>query len=133
MRYLIIMWLFLAGTAVAAESVQWAENWDMAAKKAAQEGKTIMAVMERQGCHYCVRMDEDVFKNPAIAQKINAHFVPVRLDIERDVGTYPARLRAMGTPTVFFVMTNGTGFVQKVIGYKPPMEFMGILDFMAEL
>jgi len=62
--------------------VNW-QPWDEAALEAARErDKPIFLSIGYSSCHWCHVMEEESFEDEAIAQKLNEHFVPIKVDRE---------------------------------------------------
>jgi|GEM_PF-2200032 len=61
-------------------------NWDEAYSKAVAENKIILLEVVTAVCPYCVKMDNETYKDPKIIQLINQNFVPCKLNpkIEKD-------------------------------------------------
>ncbi len=49
--------------------------------EAAREGKRVMLYFEQPGCPYCKRLVEVNFRQPAIAAKMQRHFVSLDINI----------------------------------------------------
>ena len=74
--------------------------------------KIIMIDVMRTGCHYCIKMDKEVFDNPEMSQWIEKRFIPVKLNLDFD--DLPLGLHVYFTPTFFFVDEN-----QKIVKKIP--------------
>src|SRR5579884_576299 len=72
-------------------------------------------------------MDTVTYPQPAVAEFIGAHFVPVKLNLSDDAEAAQAReLVPLWTPT--FIITDGRGReVHREIGYLPPQDFLPML------
>lgn len=78
------------------------------------EGKRLMVIIEQRGCIYCLKMHEEVFVRPEIAQYIEDHFFVVQINMFGDVevtdfdGTalpekdMVKRWGALFTPSIYF-------------------------------
>ncbi|ERN41453.1 conserved protein containing a thioredoxin domain protein [Rubidibacter lacunae KORDI 51-2] len=62
--------------------VDWWPWCDEALEKAAAEDKPIFLSVGYSSCHWCTVMEGEAFSNAAIAEYLNAHFVPVKIDRE---------------------------------------------------
>jgi hypothetical protein len=57
--------------------------WSEAALTAArQDNKPIFLSIGYSSCHWCTVMEGEAFSDPAIAQYLNAHFLPIKVDRE---------------------------------------------------
>jgi uncharacterized protein len=62
------------------QPVHWNE-WGLEAfELAAKEDKPILLDIGAVWCHWCHVMDRESYEDPSLAQVINAHFVPVKVD-----------------------------------------------------
>ena len=62
--------------------VNW-QPWDDAALAAARErDRPIFLSIGYSSCHWCHVMAEESFEDPAVAERLNEHFVPIKVDRE---------------------------------------------------
>ena len=62
--------------------VNW-QPWDDDALEAAErEGRPIFLSIGYSSCHWCHVMEEESFSDPAIAETLNDHYVPIKVDRE---------------------------------------------------
>lgn len=109
----------------ASAQINWAPSYDAALVKAAKEKKNVMVMFSREECPACEYMEDIVFEEQAVENAINKNFVPVHLDIHKDV--LPEGLGYMGTPTFHFVNAKGLKLKRHDGGANIP-TFMGILN-----
>jgi len=107
--------------------------------EAAREGKRVMLYFEQPGCPYCKRLVEVNFRQPAIAAKMQRHFVSLDINIwgDRELTTpegktmtekqLAAALKIQYTPTLVFFDEKGR-VALRVNGYYPPERFLAALD-----
>jgi uncharacterized protein YyaL (SSP411 family) len=62
--------------------VDWYAWGDAAFEKARSEDKPIFLSVGYSTCHWCHVMERESFENEAIAQVLNRHFIPVKVDRE---------------------------------------------------
>jgi len=62
--------------------VDWMPWGDAAFARARDEQKPIFLSIGYATCHWCHVMAHESFENPAIAELLNAHFIPVKVDRE---------------------------------------------------
>lgn len=62
--------------------VDWFPWGDEALEKARREDKPIFLSIGYSACHWCHVMERESFENEAIAETINEHFVPIKVDRE---------------------------------------------------
>ncbi len=125
------------------QPVEWYPWGEEAFARARAEDKPILLVIGAVWCHWCHVIDRESYENPEIAQIINAHFVPVKVDrderpdidvrYQNAVGAITGQggwpLTAVLTPEgkVFF---GGTYFPPESAGGRP--GFRQVLRAVAE-
>lgn len=62
------------------QPVEWYAWGDEAFARARAEGKPILLDIGAVWCHWCHVIDRESYENPEIAQIINAHYVPIKVD-----------------------------------------------------
>ncbi|KAL7752992.1 spermatogenesis-associated protein 20 [Sorochytrium milnesiophthora] len=97
--------------------VDWYPWGQEAFDRAKQEDKVIFLSSGYIACHWCNAMQEESFKDPAIAEFLNANFVNVKVDKEERVdidkiympfygGSYYPPNEALGKPTFITVLRS---------------------------
>lgn len=62
--------------------VQW-EGWhDATLERARKSGKPLLISIGYAACHWCHVMERECFEDPEVADVMNAHFIPVKVDRE---------------------------------------------------
>src|SRR6476469_8318250 len=62
--------------------IDWWPWSDEALAKAKAENKPIFLSIGYSSCHWCTVMEGEAFSDPAIAQYMNANFLPIKIDRE---------------------------------------------------
>ncbi|MFZ9739849.1 MAG: thioredoxin domain-containing protein, partial [Prochlorotrichaceae cyanobacterium] len=62
--------------------IDWWPWCPEALEKAAAEDKPIFLSIGYSSCHWCTVMEGEAFSDPAVADYLNAHFVPIKVDRE---------------------------------------------------
>ena len=119
--------------------VDWYPWGDEAFERARSEDKMIFLSIGYATCHWCHVMEKESFENPAIAEKMNASFVAIKVDREElpDVDQiYMKSLQALGQqggwPLNLFLtpdlrpVTGGTYFPPEAAFGRP--SFGQVLD-----
>jgi len=127
MKFRIII---LAGILIAAGSLQARElefrklSWDEARKAAAREHKLIFVDGFTEWCYWCKVLDKEVFTNTDVIDFMDAHYVCIKLDMERDFGrTMAMKYRVNSYPTQL-VFNNAGKLVYTAMGYSPAAAFL---------
>ena len=73
-------------------------------------GKIIMIDAMRRDCHYCIKMEREVFDDPQMSKWLERRFIPVKIDIDKQ--KLPFGKKVSFTPTFFFIKN---GKILKII------------------
>src|SRR5262245_28817817 len=86
--------------------IEWLPWGTDAFARAAREGKPILLSLTAAWCRACHEMDRTTYADPAVADLVNARFVPVRVDTDRrpDINE---RYNLGGWPTTAFLTPDG--------------------------
>lgn len=130
----IILAMLIAVTAVAAEAVQstgggiqWL-SYDEGRQRGEAENKKLFLVFNADWCRYCLQMEKETFRHPAVIAYVNRNFIPISVnsDREQDVA---AEFNVRGLPSTWFLSEDG-----KRIGNRPGFiaaeEMLKILKFI---
>jgi uncharacterized protein len=114
--------------------VDWWEWGEEAFAEARRRDVPVLLSVGYAACHWCHVMAHESFEDPQIAEFLNAHFVPVKVDREErpDVdAVYMEAVQAMtghgGWPMTAFLTPQGEPF--HVGTYFPPMPKFGMPSF----
>jgi hypothetical protein len=119
------------------DPVAWQE-WNAATlARAKRENKLLFVSVGYFSCHWCHVMQQESYRDPAIARLLNEHFIPVKVDRELN-GALDAGLiefseaikGVAGWPLNAFVTPEG--YPAYAVLYEPPAEFRQLLTRMAE-
>jgi len=95
------------------------------ALKIAQEShKIILIKLTRENCHFCKKMDREVFLDEEIIEAISKNFTVVEIDIGKD--ELPLNLKKGMTPTFIFINENEK-IMAKIPGAWTKKDFLEIL------
>jgi uncharacterized protein YyaL (SSP411 family) len=118
--------------------VDWYPWGEEAFAKARAEAKPIFLSIGYSTCHWCHVMERESFEDPEIAEFLNAHFVPIKVDREErpDVDqVYMQSVMAMtgqgGWPLSVFLTVEGRPFFGGT--YFPPDDRFGRPGFQRVL
>lgn len=79
--YILTLVLIGTGLASAQETVKW-YSIDEALQLASKEPRVIVIDVYTDWCGWCKRMDATTFSEPEVAEMMNDHFYPVKLNAE---------------------------------------------------
>ncbi|GIT08540.1 MAG: hypothetical protein CM1200mP30_21700 [Pseudomonadota bacterium] len=123
--------------------VDWYPWGSEAFEKARSEDKMLFVSIGYATCHWCHVMERESFEDPDLAEYLNNHFVPVKVDREERPGLKKIHMDALhalgqqgGWPLNMFVtpegkpVTGGTYFPPKpMYGRKSFGELLRIFGF----
>lgn len=120
-----------AGTS--ADHVAWQPGYPAALEKAKTEKKLVMIDMYTDWCGWCKRLDKDVYANEAVAAKLGAKFVSVKLNPEKskEAAELAKKFGTRGFPHIVFVDGSGNK-VAEISGYLPASQFLQRLDALTD-
>jgi len=118
--------------------VQW-EGWhDSTLEHAQKSGKLLLISIGYAACHWCHVMEHECFEDPEVADVMNAHFIPVKVDREErpDVDQiYMDALQVMsgngGWPLNVVALPDGRPFWGAT--YVPKKDWIRVLLQLAKL
>lgn len=64
--------------------VKWQAWSPIVFAEAKKRHKLILLYASTSGCHGCQQMEQLSFDNPAVAQAIRAHYIPIRIDAQKN-------------------------------------------------
>jgi uncharacterized protein len=118
--------------------VDWYPWGEEALTRAREEDRPILLSIGYSSCHWCHVMERESFEDPAIAEVMNAHFVPIKLDREErpDIDAiYMEACQAMtghgGWPLNVFLTPEQVPFYAGT--YFPPEEGRGMPSWLRVL
>ncbi|WP_018875042.1 thioredoxin domain-containing protein [Thioalkalivibrio sp. ALJ7] len=119
------------------DPVNW-RGWDPALlDKAREEQRPLLISSGYYSCYYCHVMQEESFKDEGIAERLNEHFIPVKVDREVDgaLDSYllefqRATAGSAGWPLNVVVTPDGHALTGVV--YAPRDQFAEFLDGITE-
>ncbi len=91
---------------------------------AQKEHKIIIIKLTREHCHFCTKMDREVFSDKEIIEAVDKNFIVVEVDIGKE--TPPLGLKIGMTPTFIFV-DEKEKIMAKIPGAWTKQDFLGIL------
>ncbi len=106
------------------ESKLEAVAYAKALKIAKKEHKIILIKLTREHCHFCKKMDREVFADEEVIKALNGEFTVVEIDIGKD--PLPLGLKRGMTPTFIFV-TEDEKIMAKIPGAWTKKDFLEIL------
>lgn len=100
------------------------ESFENALQKASKEDKIIMIKATSKHCHYCKKMDREVFIELEVVNAFQKDFIAVSIDVGN--ATLPLGLKSEMTPTFFFV-NKDKKMIKRIPGSWNKEDFLEIL------
>jgi uncharacterized protein len=114
------------------DPVAWQEWNAETVARARREDKLLFVSLGYFSCHWCHVMQQESYRDPAIAALLNRHFIPVKVDRELNAALdatlieFASRLNGVaGWPLNAFVTPDG--YPAYAVLYQPPAEFKTLL------
>lgn len=126
MRKIFIMALLLA-SALMANEIHWAKDYNSAIATAKKEHKPVMFVISRHTCKYCIILEKTTFSDDRVIKALNKDFITVTS--YTDDGDYiPAGMYQGGTPATWFLFSDGEPMYQPVVGAVRADRFLSAIE-----
>lgn len=113
MRSVVALFLmFFACAAAPAEEIQW-HGFESGMARSRFEKKKAMLYFRADWCSFCAEMESKTFRDPAVVEALNRHFIAIRIDSDRE-GETARMFRVKSLPDLWFMSETG-----EVIGHRP--------------
>lgn len=99
-----------------ASKVQWAASFQAALEQAKAKNRPVFVDVYADWCGWCKRMDLEVFTQDPVAQMLNDHFVPVKVDGDHEPN-FSQNYAIEGLPTMLVLEADGSE-IGRIAGYK---------------
>jgi len=118
-----------APSAAAGAVVKW-YAYEEGLAVAQETGRPILLNFTADWCKFCRKMKAETYADPQVAAALNAGFVPVMIDTEKDPRR-AAEYFVRGLPTIWFVESNGKTRITNLPGYVDAPTFLQILRYIS--
>lgn len=113
-----------AGSA-GAQEIRWRHDYAAARREATAAGKPLLLDFGTEACTWCRKLDATTFKAAAVVELLNAQFIPVKVDGDREAEL--VRLaRVESYPTLLVVSPDGR-IVGRHDGYADAAKLLPLL------
>ncbi|MAP10559.1 MAG: hypothetical protein CMQ61_00715 [Gammaproteobacteria bacterium] len=106
--------------------IKWQDWSDDLFARAEAEKRFVILDLEAVWCHWCHVMEQTTYASAQVADLINAHYIPVRVDQDANPDL-ANRYGDWGWPATIVFAPNGTEIVKRR-GYIPPVFMISMLD-----
>lgn len=115
-----------------AAEVKWLPDYDDALKQAIAEKKLVMVDVYTDWCHWCKKLDKDVYTDKAVQERLTKGFICVKINPERTSKSKKVAkdMGVRGYPYIGFFDADGKK-IRSISGYVSAEKFRAILDQVA--
>ena len=128
---LMALFIFGVGTTRADSSwlkaVKW-QTYDEAQPAKNSSDRKIFIYFSSKSCGYCRKLEKEAFANKAIANFINANYMPIHVDSDKE-RQLARRFGVRGVPDLRF-FTPENKLIAKLPGYVPPKTLLNLLQYI---
>ena len=112
------------GDSSAVQSINW-RSYEEGLVVSKAEKKKVFLHFYADWCVFCGKMAKETFQNPAVVSYLNNHFIPVRVDTDKDPAT-AMKYGVQGLPSTWFLTEMGEA-IGTVPGFIPPEPLLAML------
>lgn len=97
------------------EEIRWRHDYNAARREAREQGRPLLVDIGAENCVWCQKLDATTFRDPALVELLNEHFVPLKVDGGREPALVEI-LRIQAFPTLVLAAADGR-IIETVEGY----------------
>ena len=112
------------GDTSAVETINW-RSYEEGLVVSKSEKKKVFLHFYADWCVFCGKMAKETFQNPAVVSYLNNHFIPVRVDTDKEPAT-AMKYGVTGLPSTWFLTEMGEA-IGTVPGFIPPEPLLAML------
>lgn len=101
----ILFLLSLSVSGASAQEIRWTHSPQAAVDLAHQSDRMILVSVGAEWCHYCKKMEKEVWKEHSIVRLVQNHYVPLKLSDERHQELVQT-LQVQAYPTTLVFMSD---------------------------
>jgi thiol:disulfide interchange protein len=111
-------------TSFSSSAIKWETDYQTALQKAAQSNKPIVVDLYTVWCHWCKKLDEDVWSdNDIVAFSKGQVYLKLNAEESEDGRRLAEKFKVRGYPTVVILNNKGEE-INKIIGYMPADKYL---------
>lgn len=111
---------------LAEERLAWQHDLIAAQKLSQEHGRPLLIFVTTSNCSFCRKMEQKTWAEETVNERLEAAFVPLRLDAGKHPET-AAQLGVAGFPTTLIYGADGK-LLGHFVGYAPPGRVLPTLD-----
>ncbi|WP_297441444.1 DUF255 domain-containing protein [Sulfurimonas sp.] len=131
MRKILLIVSLLFTTSLMANEIHWAKDFKSGIEQATKENKPVLFVFSRHTCKYCVILEKTTFSDPRVIKHLNNDFISI-IAYSDDGDAMPQELWRPGTPTIWFLYSDGKPMYQPLMGAVKEDAFLKALDIVKQ-
>ncbi|WP_457744340.1 thioredoxin family protein [Sulfurimonas sp.] len=128
-RKIILVLTLLLATAATADEIHWAKDFKSGIEKAEKEKKPVLFVFSRHTCKYCVILEKTTFEDKRVVKALNNDFISI-IAYSDEHDAMPQELWRPGTPTIWFLKSDGKPMFQPLMGAVKADAFLQALGIV---
>ncbi len=113
--------------APADDGINW-KNYSDGVAMAENQDKHIFLYFQAQWCTYCTKLKETSFKDPAVIDLLQKHFVSISIDTDQHKDL-AMKWKVRGLPTLWFLKPD-TSKISNIPGYVDAKQLTKVLDYI---
>jgi len=129
MRKIFLLVVALFATMLMADEIHWAKDFKSGIKQATKQHKPVLFIFSRHSCKYCVILEKETLNTDEVTKALNKDFIAI-ISYSDDNDYTPQELWRPGTPTIWFLKSNGEPMYQPLIGALPKEKFLEALGIV---
>jgi thioredoxin-related protein len=103
-------------------------NYQKVLLKAKEQNKSIMIKLTSEDCHFCKKMDREVFLDREVIDFLDKHFIQLTIDVKKEK-LPKENLHYKVTPTFFF-LTNNEKPLYRIQGSWNKKDFIELVEMV---
>lgn len=111
------------------DHINWL-NYKQGMSLAQKENKRVYLHFYTDWCNYCKEMEQTTFRNPAVIRLINADFVAIRVNTNKE-STVAGKYNIRPVPDNWFLSADGQK-LRNFLGYYEAEQFVTVLRYVNE-
>lgn len=100
-------------------------DFGTAVVSANEHSKKLLAYFYAPWCPWCEKMSKETLSDPCVAQYVASKYVATKINVDSDD---IVNKNSMSLPTIMTYDTETNRLDKKIVGFKPPTEFVRCLD-----
>ena len=131
MRKIFFIIALLFTTSLMAGEITWAKDFDSGIAQAKAENKPVLFVFSRHTCKYCVILEKTTFSDKRVIKGVNKDFIAI-IAYSDENDAMPRELWRPGTPTIWFLKSDGQPMFQPLMGAVGSEDFLHALSIVKQ-